>query len=448
MTRLCIMVAVCLVSGSVALGQGVSSPPGSWEPTVTPLPGTPAGRCAEAYFKAFNAGDEDVRRFEEAWRAPEALKERPIALRLESYRDLKAKWGTLTLVGVPDVADGELVTLARTTENQWLVFEFRFEPQGKLAAIVIDGPVEEAELRQRLEPLDDETRDQTIRAVIYSLNTQYVFPEVAAKMEAAIKANVASGKYAAITSAPQLASVLTDDLRAVCHDKHLRVRMNPGTPPGGVSGPLRDPAEDARSNYGFTRTEVLPGNIGYIKLDGFHPSDEARNAAAAAMAQVAGCDALIFDLRDNGGGSPRMVEFLGGYLYDKPTVLNVFFDRKGRQVSQTRTLEQVPGKKLGESLPVYVLTSSRTFSCAEEFAYDLQCTKRGTIVGETTGGGAHPVTGRPLNDRFVITIPYQRAENPVTKTNWEGRGVAPDISTPAAGALDAACADARKRLAR
>jgi C-terminal processing protease CtpA/Prc len=206
---------------------------------------------------------------------------------------------------------------------------------------------------------------------------------------------------------------------------------------------MRDPAEEARRNYGFVRTEILPGNIGYIRFDAFSASEEARGAAAAAMAFVSHCDAIVFDLRQNGGGSPRMVEFLGGYLFESPTVLNAFFDRKGKRVSQTKTLETVPGPKV--TVPVYLLTAARTFSCAEEFSYDLKSTKRATIVGETTGGGAHPVKGVPLNDRFEIMVPYERAENPVTHDNWEGKGVEPDIKAPADQALEAALADFAKR---
>lgn len=437
-----------LVSPVGAQPQTVAPPiSASWQPDQSPLPKTKAGDCVAAYISSFNSGEEAIRAFELQWRAAAALVERPLEARVEGYRDLKKKWGALKAHCVVDEGgDERLGVLIQTSPgSQWLACEFQFESPGKLRAIVIDGPIGQEEIRQRLEPIDDETRDQTIKAAIHALNSSYVFPDMARQMDAAITAHAAAGKYAGITSAPRFAQVLTDDLRAVCHDKHLRVRLAPSGDGPGNQAP-RNPAADADQNYGFEKAEVLQGNIGYIKFNGFSASDEARKAAAAAMAVVADCDAVIFDVRGNGGGSPRMVEFLGGYLYDEPTVLNVFFDRKGKKVSQTKTLAAVPGKKLGSKVPVYVLTSGRTFSCAEEFSYDLQTTKRGVIVGETTGGGAHPVMGRPLGDRFMIMVPFERAENPITKKNWEGTGVEPDIRVPAAEALEAACKDARRRL--
>ena len=104
----------------------------------------------------------------------------------------------------------------------------------------------------------------------------------------------------------------------------------------------------------------------------------------------------------------------------------------------------VPGKKF-VAKDVYVLTSKRTFSAAEEFTYNLQTQKRATIVGETTGGGAHPGGPQPINDHFAVWVPSGRAANPVTKTNWEGTGVKPDIEVPADQALKTAHLAALKK---
>jgi hypothetical protein len=318
----------------------------SWLPEPSEVPKTKAGECVQAYVAAFNAGEQAIREFESARRSEAALKERSVDSRVESYRSLKQQWGTLKVHCVVD-AEGEerIGVLIQTTPSaQWLACDFQFDAPGKLKAIQIDGPVELDEIRQRIEPIDQETRDLTVKAVIHALNTSYVFPEVAAKMGEAISANAAAGKYDAITSAPRFAQLLTDDLRGICHDKHLRVRLAPS---GGGEGNMapRNPASDARKNYGFEKAEVLAGNIGYIKFNGFDATDEARQAAAAAMAVVADCDAVIFDLRENGGGSPRMIEFLGGYLYEQPTVLNAFYDRKGKRVSQTKTMADGAGQE-------------------------------------------------------------------------------------------------------
>jgi C-terminal processing protease CtpA/Prc len=155
------------------------------------------------------------------------------------------------------------------------------------------------------------------------------------------------------------------------------------------------------------------------------------------MGFVAHTDALIFDLRQNGGGDPAMVTFIASYLFDKPTHLNDLYNRKEDSTQQFWTLSYVPGERLAKQ-PVFVLTSKRTFSGAEEFCYDLKNQKRATIVGETTGGGAHPVGGHPVADYFMVGVPFAKAINPITKTNWEGTGVEPDVKVSAADALTTA----------
>lgn len=168
--------------------------------------------------------------------------------------------------------------------------------------------------------------------------------------------------------------------------------------------------------------------------------------AIAAMNFFANVDAIIFDLRDNGGGDPAMIALISTYLFDQPTHLNDIWTRKTGESKQYWTLPSVPGKLL-PAVPAFVLTSSRTFSGAEEFSYNLKNLKRATIVGETTGGGAHPVSGQRIDDRFVIGVPFARAISPITKTNWEGTGVEPDVKVAAADALATAQRLAAERLA-
>ena len=183
--------------------------------------------------------------------------------------------------------------------------------------------------------------------------------------------------------------------------------------------------------------EILEGNIGYLKFDFFADPDECGPTAIAAMNFLAHVDAIIFDLRENGGGDPRMVAFVSTYLFDNPTHLNDLYDRKKDETTQYWTLPYVPGTRLADT-PAFVLTSKGTFSGAEEFTYNLKNLKRATIIGETTGGGAHPVSGHRIDDHFMIGVPFARAVNPISKTNWEGTGVAPDVEAKAADALDVA----------
>ena len=155
------------------------------------------------------------------------------------------------------------------------------------------------------------------------------------------------------------------------------------------------------------------------------------------MGFVAHTDAIIFDLRQNGGGQPAMVTLIASYLFDKPTHLIDIYNRKEDSTTQNWTLSYLPGARLTKQ-PVFVLTSKRTFSGAEEFAFDLKNQKRATIVGETTGGGAHPVSGHTVADYFTIGVPFAKSLDPVTRTNWEGTGVEPDVKVPEADALTTA----------
>lgn len=409
------------------------------------FPDSHAGQCAGAFVEAFNSGDKNqMRAFEESHRAKSALEQRPMEDRLRQYEEMKADWGKITLRDVVGTAERELTALLHMSRPDAL-FEFRFvfeeqKPFG-LHHIEIQGPVTVDIGGGAGEPLSSEFRKSTVGELATVLENNYVFPETGAKMAAMLREKAKSGAYEQVESPSVLARRLTDDLRGVCNDKHLTVR--PGALPdlqGG--GPMRrrgTPDDARRDNFGFRKVELLPGNIGYIRLDEFHPSDEAKQVAAGAMAFLANCDTLIIDLRQNGGGSPEMIRFLSSYLFDKPTHLNSFYDRSNNKTEEFWTMESVPGKRLGEKLPVFVLTSKYTFSGAEEFAYNLRNLERATIVGETTGGGAHPVTAMRINDTFSVMVPHARAVNPITKTNWEGVGVKPHVEVSASEALDKAC---------
>jgi C-terminal processing protease CtpA/Prc len=190
-----------------------------------------------------------------------------------------------------------------------------------------------------------------------------------------------------------------------------------------------------KGNAGYRKVERLGGNVGYLALDGFAGAEAAAEPAAAAMNFLANTDALLIDLRRNGGGDPSGVALLCSYFFDeKPVHLNSLYWRKGDRTEEFWTRKELAGKRYLNK-DVYVLTSARTFSGAEEFAYNLQTQKRATVVGETTGGGAHPGEGRPIGDHFGMFVPTGRAINPITKTNWEGTGVKPDVAVPADEAL-------------
>ena len=299
--------------------------------------------------------------------------------------------------------------------------------------------------------VDAALRTQVIDGAIGHLQKAYIFAEVAENMTAALRAKAAKNEYDSITAPRDFAERLTRDLQEVSRDKHLRIVFNPdGLPSRGGTPTAEDRAralaEERRRNFGFEKIERLDGNVGYLSLRGFSGTPEARDAAVAAMNFLADTDALIFDLRRNGGGSPFMIGILSSYLFDEVVHLNDFYIRETDTRRQFFTTADVQGRRYGKEKPVYVLTSSRTFSAAEEFTYNLKNLKRSTTVGETTGGGAHPGGVRKITDHFGIWLPNGRAINPITKTNWEGTGIEPDIKTEAGQALQAAHLDALKKI--
>jgi hypothetical protein len=301
---------------------------------------------------------------------------------------------------------------------------------------------------------------EIVTTALSLLRANYVFPEVAEQAAAAVEARLAAGEYDNLDEIT-LTELLTTHLQEISGDKHLRVRLGGGPPPGpgpgpgpgSGPGPESDKPKDPRDrearrlamrqmgrmdNFGIHRVERLPGNIGYLDLRRMPVPANAGPAIAAAMELVAGTHALIIDLRKNGGGSPEGVVFWCSYLFgEKPTHLNDIFHADTGETRQFWALPYVPGTRYLDR-PVYVLTSSRTFSGGEDLCYTLQALGRAVLVGETTGGGAHPTRPFPISPAVHIGIPFARSINPVTGTNWQGTGVVPDIAAPEAEAYDVA----------
>ena len=296
---------------------------------------------------------------------------------------------------------------------------------------------------------------ELVATALRLLRRNYVSPSLAGQAAAAIEARLAAGEYDDLDE-EALAERLTSQMQEICDDKHLRVgtmpprqgrpeRGGPGEPgprrprPPGP-GPGRDePAGPRRpGNYGIYRAQRLDGNIGYLDVRGVPGSEEAGPVIAAAMELISGTYALIIDLRRNGGGSPDAVVLWCSYFFpDGNTHLNDIFSADTGETRQFWSLTYLPGTRYLDR-PVYVLTSAETFSGGEDFAYTLQAQGRAEVIGETTGGGAHPTRMIPISATMGIGVPFARSVNPVTGTNWQGTGVIPDTAAPATQAYDVA----------
>ncbi|MDP3737059.1 MAG: S41 family peptidase [Hyphomonadaceae bacterium] len=287
--------------------------------------------------------------------------------------------------------------------------------------------------------LDDATRSAVVAKAADALRNRYIFPDVGEKAAAKLEASLAAGAYKDLAQPGAFAEQLTKDLYEVAKDKHMRVSApGPRPAPAGASAPQPPP----KSEGGVVRADRLAGDIGYIEISGFPPPGGFKPPVDKAMAQLADTKALIVDIRRNGGGSPDSVAYLVSFFLDgakPPMLINDFVNRKPNTTEFTTRQSfsvTTPTSYLGK--PVYVLTSPRTFSGGEEFAYDMQAFKLGTLIGETTGGGANPGGVMPIGSQLGIFMPNGRPVNPVTKTNWEGIGVIPDIPTPVEDALKVA----------
>lgn len=282
-----------------------------------------------------------------------------------------------------------------------------------------------------------ESRLEILEEMLSRIADGYVYPETAALIVERVRQHISRGDYAELDDLRDFCKTVTAHMQAVCGDKHLRLRISQPGSGHQLTDPERHREWAALQNHGFYRVERLSGNIGYLDLRVLHDPSVAGETAVAAMRLLANTSALLIDLRRCPGGSPAMVQLLTTYLFAEPVHLESFYYRPDDTTTQSWTLPYVPGERLSDH-PVYVLTSSKTFSGGEEFAYNLKHLKRATIVGETTAGGAHPGDAYALPHGLEVFVPLGRPINPITGTNWEGTGVEPDIAVPAEQAFKTA----------
>lgn len=302
--------------------------------------------------------------------------------------------------------------------------------------------------------LDPETKGAIIEEVARLIEEKYVFPGIALKIAENIRGKHANKAYGPIEKLSDFLQQVTHDLRAVNDDAHLGVIPRKGPVMDGVS-----PEEMYKSiflkrapfqNFGFKTIQRLLGNVGCLVLDEFSyvemdGENVGGDTARAAMQVLSHCDALIVDLRDNFGGREEMALLLLDYFFDGSIhLLNNRY--RGREETEIWTQGERSGGRLAE-IPLYVLTSRHTVSGGEMFAYVLKNRKRATIIGEKTRGAAHRTHLYSLKSGGIdVAIPVGTTIDPETGTDWEGKGVEPDVEVPSGKAMDVAYKKALETL--
>ncbi|HLR51225.1 MAG TPA: S41 family peptidase [Candidatus Sphingobacterium stercoripullorum] len=289
-----------------------------------------------------------------------------------------------------------------------------------------------------LSSLSNSVREEVIIKMLQLIKESYVFPKIADEIEHYIQRKLNENEYEKIIDPTKFSQIITSDLQEISKDKHLGLKFLQ-VPMGQSEVDKKKEIEHRKRllslfNYGFDKVERLPGNIGYHKTIKFFEPEIAGDVAVASLNYLANTSAIIFDLRDNTGGTSGMVALIISYLFDKRVHLNNFHWRKDNRIEQIWTNSHIQGTSLKDK-DVFILTSKRTFSGAEDFSYSLQVLNRATVIGERTKGGAHPGGFQKINDHFAVNIPIGRAVNPTTNDNWEGKGVMPDIEVPEQDAL-------------
>ncbi len=292
---------------------------------------------------------------------------------------------------------------------------------------------------------DREYKRIVLKKIAGLVKDKYVYKEKAKDYAEELLGRFRRGAYAAIIDAGEFAARITADLQAITHDKHVSLRRIESSDigeraVGALHHPVRFHRLARKENTGFRRLEWINGHIGYLDLIRFNAIDQARDKIEGAMRFLENADAIIIDVRENGGGSG---DYLSSFFLPHPTQLTGWYYRENDYLEECWTTSEMNGKPLTE-VPLFVLIGPNTFSAAEIFAYDLQALKRAVLVGERTRGGAHSIDLFKIDDQFEINISTSYAINPVTGGNWEGTGVIPDVPAPAGRVLEIAVELAEK----
>lgn len=292
--------------------------------------------------------------------------------------------------------------------------------------------------------LDREAQREVVSHLEVALRQNYVFPDRIPAISAELHGRVQSDPI----DSKLFAESLTQGLLRASEDLHFSVTFDPdevaadrrATADGDATTQAERDRERA-ANFGFRDARRLDGDLAYVRFDFFADPQYGQETAAGAMRFAEGAKGLIFDLRYNNGGVLEMAQFLMSYLYpagEEQEFFDYNYNDDGVRVERSQwNLAAVPGQRSAD-IPVVVLTGSTSFSAAEWMAFSLQRLGRATVIGERTAGGAHPVTRAPIDDRFMLQVPFGEIRDPVDGQDFESVGVSPDLAVPASDALLAA----------
>jgi retinol-binding protein 3 len=324
-----------------------------------------------------------------------------------------------------------------------------------LGVVVSAEPARAQAQRDTVTPVSDAELARLVDTLVFRLRTTYLDTAIGRRMSEVVRRGQIAGHYSRLVSPLMLADSITAQLRRVSGDSHMRVRYRQyGATAPSVVGDSVDRAKrrerylrDARwDNFGFDAVRVFPGSVGYVELHEFMDPQFAGSTLSASMEFVRHSRAIIIDLRRNGGGYERLIQLVTAYFLERPTLLWTTSDRLNDRRAEAWSAPYAPGGRIDSNVPVYVLTSTRTFSAAEMFADVMKGSRRATIVGERTRGGGNFGDFLRLNSRFDVFIPYGTTVSAFTGRSLEKVGVTPDIEAPPDSALIVARTHALRRI--
>lgn len=394
------------------------------------VPDTPAGRALSAWLDQVNNADH-----QESF-----LAKYQSSLKPESLSKWRADVGGYDLLQV--YAGDPNNIFFRVKQRRQPVEEFgRVEVDAKAPSTLKAVGAWRIPTGAKVEPLklDDAMAGGVVERVAGLLEKLHTDASTGKRLAAALRKRAADGAYRDIAYGDTLATRVTKDLRELGHDDHLELRFSyaVATAESAANQIAEDSRRERSANCGFERAEHLQPNIGYLKFNFFANAGTCASTAAAAMNFLADSDALILDLRDNNGGRSEMAAFIASYFFAGSVHMNDVYRRADNITTENWTLPYVPGTRFIDK-PIFVLISRRTFSAGEALAFVLQDQKRATLIGETTVGGSGTIDFKSIDEHFTAVVPTGRVTSPITKAEWAGTGVQPDVKAPAAEALETA----------